>query len=75
MPETAIAFSMTDRFRRFEEKLWSEPRTAIGIAVLVLVLDWVTGPYIRFPLFFIFPVMLLAWNRASPSTASIANRC
>ena len=32
------------------------------ISGVVLALDYVTGPYILFPVFFVVPILLLAWN-------------
>ena len=36
---------------------------AVGLSAAVLLLDYMTGPYIAFPIAFIFPVALLAWFR------------
>ena len=36
---------------------------ALGISGLVLFFDYITGPYISFPILFIFPVALMAWFR------------
>ncbi len=36
---------------------------SIWIAVLMLAGDYLTGPYVSFPILFIFPVALLAWYR------------
>lgn len=33
----------------------------LGLSVLLLVLDVVTGPYLLFPIFFVVPVSLCAW--------------
>jgi hypothetical protein len=47
----------------FETEPWSLPAFWLGLGVLFLVLDYVTGPYIVFPVFFIIPVLLVAWHR------------
>src|SRR5580658_7410850 len=48
-------------FARHIEKrtaLW-----AVGLSVAVLFLDYITGPYVFFPITFVFPVALMAWHR------------
>ena len=35
-------------------------------SVAVLVADYLTGPFIQFPVFYIFPVYLAAWYRGRP---------
>jgi hypothetical protein len=43
-----------------------EKRTAlwaVGLSFAVLFLDYITGPYIFFPITFVFPVALMAWHR------------
>ena len=40
--------------------LWSEIYFFMGAATLVL--DYFTGPYLLFPIFFVLPVALSAWN-------------
>ncbi len=48
-------------FARHLEK-WTAP-WALGLACAVLFLDYITGPYIFFPIMFVFPVALMAWHR------------
>ena len=38
-----------------------QPATSIGLAILCLVLDFLVGPYIIFPITFIIPVAVSAW--------------
>lgn len=38
--------------------------THVGLAALVLALDFIAGPVILFPVFFIFPVVFAAWFSA-----------
>jgi hypothetical protein len=35
----------------------------LGLSFAVLSLDYLTGPYIFFPITFVFPVALMAWHR------------
>lgn len=37
---------------------------AISLSFLVLFVDYITGPFITFPITFIFPVALMAWYRS-----------
>jgi hypothetical protein len=41
---------------------WAAP-WSVGIGGLMLFFDYLTGPYIQFPILFVFPVALLAWYR------------
>ena len=36
---------------------------AVGLSLVVVFLDYITGPYISFPVLYVFPVALLAWFR------------
>lgn len=37
----------------------------VALALVVLLLDYASGPLIQFPILFILPVSLAAWNRSS----------
>jgi len=48
------------------QKAWhlrslQNPATAIGLAIVCLVIDYFIGPYIIFPVTFIAPVVISAW--------------
>lgn len=34
----------------------------LALALVVIVLDWATGPYIRFPIAFVLPVYSMGWQ-------------
>ena len=51
----------TDRYL-FEKAPWSSPYVWWGFGAIFLGLDYITGPYIFFPVFFILPVLLAAWH-------------
>ena len=53
---------LSARCRARLENVVPEPLFWTGLAVVVLALDWVTGPEIGFPIAFIFPVALAAWH-------------
>jgi hypothetical protein len=37
------------------------PAYWVALALLLLALDYATGPYVRFPIFFILPIILASW--------------
>ena len=52
---------------------WVYSRTQMVIlSLLLLALDYVTGPQIRFPAFFVLPVILAAWNQGRRTAYLIA---
>jgi len=55
----------------FERRPWNRLSTVLGVAGLMLLTDWLTGPYIRFPALFILPVLLAAWNQGFFAAAAI----
>jgi hypothetical protein len=42
-------------------RVFQNPATSIGLAILCLALDFFIGPYIIFPVTFIVPVIISAW--------------
>ncbi len=42
---------------------------AMGAAILAL--DWVSGPYLMFPVFFVIPIALSAWFYTAPCTIAL----
>jgi K+-sensing histidine kinase KdpD len=36
---------------------------SVALSIFVLWMDYITGPYVSFPIMFIFPVAMLAWFR------------
>ncbi len=47
----------------FERGLWSRTWFMLLLCVVVVALDWELVPLSVFPFVFVFPVMLVAWNR------------
>jgi hypothetical protein len=41
--------------------LLTQPTTYFGLGLLILVLDFFTGPFLLFPILFVIPVTLAAW--------------
>lgn len=48
----------------FERGLWSRTWFMLLLCVTFVILDWSLIPLQVFPIVFIFPVMLVAWNRS-----------
>jgi hypothetical protein len=46
----------------FERPPWNRRWLPWVLGAIFAALDFVTGPYIRFPIFFVLPVLFLAWN-------------
>ncbi len=44
-------------------RLLAQPAVWIALAGVFLVLDYLAGPTIQFPIIFVFPVALAAWHR------------
>ena len=57
---------------RFQRLPWSRRWFWFALAALILVADYLCGPVLLFPIFFIFPVMLAAWNCARREAVFIA---
>ena len=55
----------------FERRPWNRLTTVLAVAGLMLLADWLTGPYIRFPALFILPVLIAAWNQGFFAAATI----
>jgi K+-sensing histidine kinase KdpD len=56
----------------FERPPWNSHLVWLSVSVVVLGLDFVTGPYIQFPAVFILPVLLVAWNSGFGSAVGLA---
>ncbi|MGC3989551.1 MAG: hypothetical protein QM796_07720 [Chthoniobacteraceae bacterium] len=56
----------------FERIPWNQPRFLIFISAVVVLLDFMTGPYLAFPFFFVFPVLLMAWNSSTRLAITLA---
>jgi len=48
----------------FERGLWNRAWFMVLLCVVFVTLDWVLVPVWVFPFIFVFPVMLVAWNRS-----------
>jgi hypothetical protein len=48
----------------FEHGLWNQAWFMVLLCVVFVTLDWVLVPIWVFPFIFVFPVMLVAWNRS-----------
>jgi hypothetical protein len=46
----------------FERSPWNNPWVLFVIALIVSCFDFLTGPMIFFPIFFLIPLSLMAWN-------------
>lgn len=55
----------------FETAPWNGARVSIALSLAVLLIDYLSGPFIRFPAFFILPVLLTAWNQGFGAAASM----
>jgi hypothetical protein len=55
----------------FERRPWNRLPTVLAVAGLMLLADWLTGPYIRFPALFILPVLMAAWNQGFFTAATL----
>ncbi len=55
----------------FERRPWNRLSTVLAVAGLMLLADWLTGPYIRFPALFILPVLIAAWNQGFFAAAAL----
>src|ERR1700712_62991 len=47
----------------FERGLWNRTWFMLLLCLVVVALDWELVPLSVFPFVFVFPVMLVAWNR------------
>lgn len=47
----------------FERSPWNNQWVLFGIALVVACFDFLAGPIVFFPVLFVIPVALLAWNR------------
>jgi hypothetical protein len=48
----------------FERGLWNRPWFMLLLCAVFVMLDWEMVPVWVFPFIFVFPVMLVAWNRS-----------
>lgn len=55
----------------FERPPWNRRRVWVLLAVCLFVMDYLSGPYIIFPVLFIPPVLLLSWNGGFVRSASL----
>jgi K+-sensing histidine kinase KdpD len=53
--------STRTRLRRLAFSVFARTWTHLLLALLILLLDLVTGPYLLFPILFVIPVTLAAW--------------
>ncbi len=56
----------------FQRSPWSVRWFWYVLSVVILAADYLCGPELLFPILFIFPVMLAAWNCASRDAIGIA---
>jgi hypothetical protein len=52
----------TERRHFIEQPPWNQRWTWFALGAVFAILDFVTGPFIQFPIFFVLPVMLMAWT-------------
>ena len=52
----------TAKSYRFERTPWNRPWMWAVVVAAMLAADFLTGPYILFPIFFVLPVLLVAWH-------------
>jgi K+-sensing histidine kinase KdpD len=53
----------TERFEKLIESApWRNRRVALALGAVLAVIDYFSGPEIIVPIYFILPVMLMAWN-------------
>lgn len=66
VPETSTAIP---RPRASEasrtERVFGSPAGVLGLAGLMLALDFLSGPYILFPILYVVPILLAAWYRGA----------
>ncbi len=46
----------------FERAPWNRCWLSVAFAVFFAVIDYLSGPYLLFPVLYVLPVMLMAWN-------------
>lgn len=56
----------------FERHPWNQRWVCLALAVMLVGVDFITGPYILFPVFFVLPVMLMAWNASLRGAIGLA---
>lgn len=56
----------------FQRSPWSRRPLWFVLAALILLLDYLAGPVLLFPILFVFPVMLAAWNHARATAIAMA---
>ena len=60
---TTSCATATGRFERLIESApWRNRRVALALGAVLAVIDYLSGPEIIVPIYFILPVMLMAWN-------------
>ncbi len=70
------ALSEAETFNAFERPPWNRPWLWYLLAGAVLTADFFTSVYLLFPIFFIVPVLLVAWHgKLSHALALVAVLC
>lgn len=46
--------------------------SALLLSAMTLVVDYMTGPYVRFPIMFVLPVLIVSWYRGWPLSLGLA---
>lgn len=63
MPSVSPA-KMPEKIPVFERGLWNHGWFMLILCIVFVMLDWELIPFAVFPFAFVFPVMLVAWNRS-----------
>ena len=71
-PSTPSVNATPDRVYIFESTPWNRPWMWALLVVTVLAADFLAGPYLLFPIFYIFPVLLVAWHSRLHSALILA---
>jgi K+-sensing histidine kinase KdpD len=57
---------------RIERCPWNQPWLWFACAAIIAVVDFFTGPFIQFPIFFTIPVMFMAWTNGKRWAVALA---